>query len=49
MPVQSDAHPKDHVVEEFQKGYRLGDYVLRPAKVSVNTGAPEPAEAETEG
>ncbi|NIA14792.1 MAG: nucleotide exchange factor GrpE [Nitrospiraceae bacterium] len=48
IPVQSEEHPKDHVVEEFQKGYRLGDYILRPAKVSVNTKAAESADAEAE-
>ncbi len=41
MQVQTAEVPADHVVQEFQKGYRLGDFVLRPAKVSVNMGAPE--------
>lgn len=36
MMTQSDEHPCDHVVQELQKGYRLGDQVLRPAKVAVN-------------
>lgn len=36
MTAQSDEHPNDHVVQELQKGYRLGDQVLRPAKVAVN-------------
>ena len=31
----------DHVLQEFQKGYQLGDYVLRPAKVVVSSGNPE--------
>lgn len=48
VPVQSDDHPKDHVVEEYQRGYRLGDFVLRPAKVSVNTQAAEAADADAE-
>ncbi|MBD0291689.1 MAG: nucleotide exchange factor GrpE [Thermoleophilia bacterium] len=30
------------VIEVLQKGYRLGDRVLRPARVVVSQGAPEP-------
>ncbi len=41
----SEEVPPNHVVQEFQKGYRLGDFVLRPAKVVVSTG---PAEAPPE-
>jgi molecular chaperone GrpE len=29
------------VAQEFQKGYRLGEYVLRPARVVVSSGGPE--------
>ena len=29
------------IVEEFERGYRLRDMVLRPAKVVVSSGAPE--------
>ena len=36
--------PPNHVAMELQKGYRLGDFVLRPAKVAVSTPAPEPSE-----
>jgi molecular chaperone GrpE len=44
MRAETDDVPQDHVVEEFLKGYRLGDYVVRPARVSVNTKtADEPA------
>ncbi len=28
------------VSQEFQRGYKLGDYVLRPARVAVNMGQP---------
>lgn len=38
----SDAHPPDTVVLEYQRGYRLGDQVLRAARVVVSSG---PAEA----
>ena len=30
------AHPEQTIVEVFQRGYRRGDKVLRPAKVVVN-------------
>lgn len=36
--VTSDSVPRDHVIEEFQKGYRLHDRVLRAAMVSVSAG-----------
>ena len=29
---------KDTVIEEFEKGYMLGDKVIRPAKVKVGSG-----------
>ena len=34
----SDA-PEGAVIQVIQKGYRLGDYVLRPARVVVSSGA----------
>ena len=34
----SDEHPADTVVAEYHRGYKLGDLVLRPAKVSVSSG-----------
>lgn len=34
----SETVPADHVVEEFQKGYRLHDRILRAAMVSVSSG-----------
>ena len=33
------------IVEVIQKGYRLGDRVLRPARVVISQGAPEAPEA----
>ena len=36
---ESDEVPAQAVIEEFQKGYRLGQFVLRPAKVMVSLGA----------
>lgn len=31
----TDKHEENTVIEEFQRGYRIGDRVLRPAKVKV--------------
>jgi len=47
--VASEKVPEQHVVDEFQRGYRLHDRMLRAAMVSVSTGqaqggAPEPDE-----
>lgn len=36
--VPSDTVPSNHVVEEFQKGYRLHERMLRAAMVSVSSG-----------
>lgn len=36
----SEEFPADTVMEEFQRGYRLGDYVLRPSQVVVSSGQP---------
>ena len=36
--VPSTAVPDQHVVEEFQRGYRLHDRILRPAMVTVSSG-----------
>ncbi|MFA4991242.1 MAG: nucleotide exchange factor GrpE [Candidatus Omnitrophota bacterium] len=35
MQEETDKHPEDHVMEEFQKGYTLNGRVVRPAKVKV--------------
>lgn len=37
--VPSNQVPEQHVVEEFQPGYRLHDRTLRAAMVTVSTGA----------
>jgi molecular chaperone GrpE len=36
--VSSTDVPDQHVVEEFQRGYRLHDRILRPAMVTVSSG-----------
>lgn len=35
--IETDEHPPNTVVEEFQKGYMLKERLLRPAMVSVST------------
>lgn len=39
---EDDSVPAHTVLEEFQKGYLLGGRILRPSKVVVSTGGPEP-------
>jgi molecular chaperone GrpE len=39
--VPSAKVPDKHIVEEFQRGYRLHDRVLRPAMVTVSSGSNE--------
>ena len=39
----SDEIAPDHVLEEFQRGYRLGGQILRPSKVLVSRQGDEPA------
>ena len=36
MQCESEDHPEDHVVEEFQKGYMLNGRVIRPSKVKIS-------------
>jgi len=36
--VPSDRVPDQHVIEEFQRGYKLHDRILRPAMVTVSNG-----------
>ncbi len=43
--VPSDSVPANHIVDEFQKGYRLHDRILRAAMVSVSSG---PANADAQ-
>jgi hypothetical protein len=33
--IESQVHPANTVVNEFSRGYRIGDRMLRPARVSV--------------
>jgi molecular chaperone GrpE len=42
----SDTVPAGHVISELQRGYRMGDRVLRPAMVRVSSGVPQSPVAE---
>lgn len=42
--MPSDEHSVDTVALEYEKGYRLGDTVLRPAKVVVSSGPADETE-----
>ena len=35
MQEETNDHPEDHIIEEFQKGYTLNGRVIRPSKVKV--------------
>jgi molecular chaperone GrpE len=38
---EDPSHPKNTVIQIFQRGYRLNDRVLKPAGVVVSTGGPD--------
>jgi len=40
---ETDEHPDGYVIEEMQRGYRLGDRVLRPSMVKVASNTNERA------
>lgn len=44
MQAPSEEHPEDIVVQEYQRGYMMGDMVIRPAKVIVSSGPAEESE-----
>ena len=39
--IESSDHPPNTVVNEFHRGYQIGDRLLRPARVAVAKGARE--------
>ncbi len=45
----SETVPQGQVIDELQKGYRMGDYVLRPSMVRVSSGPPPEAEPQVAG
>ncbi len=46
--VESTQIAENHVVEEFQRGYRLHDRILRAAMVSVSTGSTQNSASGTD-
>ena len=38
--IESDEYPEGHVIEQLQRGYKLADRLLRPARVVVSKGQP---------
>jgi molecular chaperone GrpE len=44
----SETVPEGHIITELQKGYKLGDRVLRPSMVRVSSGPPPQPKIETE-
>lgn len=47
MREESAEYEEGVVIEEYRKGFQLGDRLLRPSMVKVSAG-PGPAKAETE-
>jgi molecular chaperone GrpE len=45
--IESDEHEEGHVVEQFQRGYKIADRLLRPARVVVSKGSSASVEPET--
>jgi molecular chaperone GrpE len=45
---QPSEEDEGSILQVIQPGYRLGDRVLRPARVVVSAGPPEPVEADGE-
>lgn len=46
MRVESDKHEHNEITEEFERGYRYKNEILKPSKVKVNIN-PSPNEGET--
>ncbi|HUK83177.1 MAG TPA: nucleotide exchange factor GrpE [Verrucomicrobiae bacterium] len=40
--IESATHPEGRVIEQLQRGYKLADRLLRPARVVVSKGPPAP-------
>ncbi|MGC1676894.1 MAG: nucleotide exchange factor GrpE [Candidatus Binataceae bacterium] len=46
--VASEVHAPNQIVQEFHRGYQIGDRVIRPARVSVSKGASGQSDGETD-
>jgi molecular chaperone GrpE len=44
--MPSSDYPAMTVVQELERGYTLHDRVVRPSKVMISSGPPEPAAIE---
>ena len=44
--VHSDEHAENVIIGETRRGYRLGNYLLRPSQVIVSKGSAKPAPRE---
>jgi molecular chaperone GrpE len=44
--VESAEHAEGHVIEQLQRGYKLSERLLRPARVVVSKGTPAEPESE---
>jgi len=47
--LPSTEYAADMVMQEFQTGYRMGDFVLRPTKTGVSAGPPEAQDVSDTG
>jgi molecular chaperone GrpE len=47
--IETHEHPANTVVNEFSRGYQIGDRLLRPARVSVAKRAADGGASESEG
>ena len=45
--VESGEQPEGHVIEQLQRGYKLADRLLRPARVVISKGLPSSEQSET--
>lgn len=46
VSVSSEDVPENHIVDVLQRGYMIGDKLVRPAGVRVSTGPATPPETE---
>ncbi|MHB8383028.1 MAG: nucleotide exchange factor GrpE [Candidatus Binataceae bacterium] len=46
--VASQEHAPNQIVQEFHRGYQIGDRVIRPARVSVSKGPGGQSDGETD-
>ena len=44
--VPASGHPEGSIVSELQRGYRIRDRILRPARVAIAAGDPAAVDGE---